>query len=98
MTAGQVDEVREPTFLREWDEIDLSMTNLDHSVDDGMAEALTGRPVFGRHAGWEFNGLVWWAAGRFHEAVYRFHEFRAVYAADTLEDLMRVVNDEWGWG
>lgn len=87
----------DPAFLREWEDTDLTMTNFDHSIEDGMAEALVGRRAYGTHAGWEFNGKVWWADGQFHEAVYRYGDFQRVYSAGSLRDLMAVVNDDWGW-
>jgi hypothetical protein len=79
-------------------EIDLGMSNFDHEIDEGFAEALKALPgkVFGRHAGWEFNGRCWFADGKFHEEVWRYGSLRALVSADTLPELMSAVNADWG--
>lgn len=79
-----------------WREIGLEMSNFDGRIDEGLADALRGGQVYGRHAAWNFNGLVWFADGRFHEQVWRFHVPMRTHSADTLEQLMREVSDEWG--
>lgn len=81
----------------DYTEISLGMSNFDHEVDEGFAEALRAGKVFGRHSAWEFNGLVWWDGAQYWEAVYRYHDWRATYATDSLEELMQWVNDDWGW-
>lgn len=77
-------------------EIELGMTNFDHSIDDGFEDALRAGGVFGRHAAWNFNGKVWFADGRFHEEVWQYHSPVGVRSADTLRELMETVNDEFG--
>ncbi len=79
-------------------ESDHGMSNFDQSVDDGLEDDLRAG-MKGRHAAWNFNGLVWlddWT-GMFCEVVRRFHVIVAVHAAPTLEELMHEVNDEHGW-
>lgn len=83
--------------LRDYREIQLRMTNYDHHIDPGLADALVAGRVFARHEGWEFNGLVWWDGQRFVEAVYRRHIRVDTKHASILTELMRAVNDEWGW-
>jgi hypothetical protein len=78
-------------------EIALSMSNFDHTVDPGLAEALKAGNVYAQHAAWEFNGEVWFADGLFHEQVFRYHQPVGSYRADTLEELMTRVNDHHGW-
>ena len=81
------------------EEIVLGMTNFDHTIDDGFAEALQAQPnrVFGRHSGWNFNGMVWWNGTQFVEAVFQYHVLEKVLTAPTLEELMIVVSEEYGW-
>lgn len=78
-------------------EIDLGMSNFDHSIDDGLEDALQREPVFCRHSAWEFNGQVWWDGSQFREQVWRYHAPIATYAEDTLRELMETVNDNHGW-
>jgi len=80
-------------------QLDLSMTNYDQSIDDGLAEALqASEEVFTAHYGSNFCGTVWFADGKFWEAVYVFHELQQVISAESLPDLMKAVNDKYGWG
>jgi hypothetical protein len=76
--------------------VGLGMSNLGHTIDDGLDEALRAGGVFARHAAWEFNGYVWFEGGQFHEQVWRHHVPRETLSAATLPDLMRAVNDRWG--
>ncbi len=85
----------DPLVMRE---VGFEMSNFDYEVDDGMEEALTAEPgqVFGRHASWNFNGRVYFHDGKFHEQVWVHGSPRETISADTLEDLMREVNSEYG--
>lgn len=81
----------------DYEEIGLGMSNCDGAIDDGFADALQTRHVYGRHSAWHFNGLVWWDGKRFCEQVWRYHSPVAYYEADTLRELMETVNDDYGW-
>ena len=85
-------------YIRPRPDIDVVMTNLDHSVEEEAEEALRGGGR-GTHSAWEFNGNVWFEESDdlFHEVVHRHHIPVGHFAAPTLRDLMQVVNDEWGW-
>lgn len=77
---------------------DHGMSNFDQSVDDGL-EADLRAGMRARHSAWNFNGQVWYdgTADVFREEVSVYHVVRAEHSAATLEELMRVVNDEFGW-
>jgi hypothetical protein len=77
-------------------EISLGMSNFDHSIDEGFEEAIKKDSVFGRHAGWNFNGRVYWSGTQFCEDVWVFGSYQKTIKADTLTDLMSEVNDEFG--
>lgn len=79
-------------------ESDHGMSNEDHTIDDGL-EADLYQGMKGRHAAWNFNGLMWLdnRTGMFCEVVRRYHVIVAVHAAPTLKDLMQEVNDDHGW-
>lgn len=86
------------TMTEQMEEIDLGMTNFDGTIDDGFAEALMERPgeVFGRHAGWNFNGQVYFKDGQFHEEVWVYGSPRQTISAPTLPELMEAVCAEYG--
>ncbi|HZM84234.1 MAG TPA: hypothetical protein VFC19_51600 [Candidatus Limnocylindrales bacterium] len=102
VTSGPPDLVRldqEPPFgpPSDWTEIELGMSNFDHNVDEGFEGALRAGGVWGRHAAWEFNGIVWFENGLFHEQVWRRHVPQTMMSAASLRKLMTDVNDQWGW-
>lgn len=80
-------------------EIGTGMSNYDHTIEPGFAEKLQAQPnkVFGLHAGWDFNGRVWWDGELFWEEVWHYHMPQQKFSAPTLHELMEVVNKEWGW-
>lgn len=83
---------------QQMEEIELSMSNFYGHIDEGFAEALQARPgeVFGRHAGWDFNGRVYFYGGKFHEQVWVYGSVRAVISADTLRELFDAVCEQFG--
>lgn len=87
------------TYHEPTEEIDLGMSNFDHSIDEGLEEVLKARPkeVFGRHAAYNFNSHVWWDGNQFVEQVWKYHQVVDYMAAPTLQELMETVNDKWGW-
>lgn len=75
----------------------LEITNYDHSISDGLADQLRSGEFFCYHSALNFQGQVWFEDGLFHEQVWVFHRLRETVSADSLEELMRVVNDAYGW-
>lgn len=86
-----------------WEELPIGdpfcdvMSNRDRSINESVAGMLRQGGCWARHAAWDFNGVVWFAGDRWHELVAVDHQARGAYSADTLEELMKVVNDEFGW-
>jgi len=79
-------------------ELSIGMSNFDHSIDPGLAEALQDSPgeVFGRHASWNFNGRVFFSDGQFHEEVWVYGSPVETVSADTLPELMEEVCYRYG--
>lgn len=73
------------------------MTNYDYTIDEGIAERLRRGGLCASHHGRDFTSLVWFAADRWHERVKVHGVVRGSYSADTLQELMKIVNDEHGW-
>lgn len=80
-------------------EIELSMSNFDHEIDDGFEKALKEKPnkVCGTHAGWDFYGKVFYDGEQFCEEVWVYGSVIETIKANNLEDLMSAVNDKYGW-
>lgn len=81
-------------------QIGLSISNYSNppTVDVGMEETLRrGNMIFGRHYAGDFNGHVWFADGQFHEQVWQYHVAGEIVSAPSLDELIRSVNDIYGW-
>jgi hypothetical protein len=74
------------------------MTNFHHHIDDGLEEDLRAG-MYSEHYAWNFCGTLWHDTGTgvFCEEVFVYHVSQGVHSAGTLEELMRVVNEEFGW-
>src|SRR5579864_8024524 len=79
-------------------EINVGMRNLGFVIDPGFDEQLRANPnrLFGRHNGWNFQGLVWFDGKVFHEEVWQSHQPVKRISAASLWDLMQAVNSEFG--
>lgn len=80
-------------------ELDIGMSNFDHRIDDGLAEALRAEPgkVCAHHSAWDFCGYTYYVDGEFHTQVWVYGTPRETISAATLEDLMKATNDKYGW-
>jgi hypothetical protein len=76
---------------------DKEMSNFDRTIDKGLEEDLR-NGMRGTHAAARFFGqYVWFDNDTFYEQVWVFGEPAAVCSSDSLEDLLRLVNDQFGW-
>jgi hypothetical protein len=73
------------------------MTNLNGTIDRNKEREIRAGGCCGQHAARDFCGEVWFQGGQYHEEVWRHHVHIDTLSADTLEDLMQLVNDKWGW-
>lgn len=76
--------------------MDDIMSNFDHSIADGIAEHIKGKPLFSRYAGWNFNGQVWWD-GAWNCDVYVYGSCLKTVRAETLREIMDSVCAEFGF-
>jgi len=69
------------------------------SIHPDMEGTLRSNPLkaFGMHKGFNFEGRVWWDGEKFCEAVYFGHHLKEVVKANSLQALMKAVNDKYGW-
>ena len=79
-------------------EIYFTMSNFDGSIDKGMEKSLRDKPnkVFGRHAGWNFNGRVYFNGDKFCEDVYCYGSMIATIKHETLRGLFNEVCNAYG--
>lgn len=77
-------------------EIEEIMSNFDLEIRPGAAEELRAGGVWGRHSAWNFNGRVWFADDEFNEQVWVYGNPITSYSAQSLEELMQLVNKNHG--
>jgi hypothetical protein len=78
-------------------EIAEVMSNFDYAIDETLAAELRTRRVYSRHAGWHFNGIVWWDGEQFCEEVWVYRAPCEVIREPDLRTLMETVNNTYGW-
>ena len=83
--------------VRPDEEINLGISNFDNSIDDGLEEVLRGRKVYAQHSAWNFCGYVWYDESAFYEEVWIYGKPREILIAESLSDLLKLVNDKYGW-
>lgn len=73
------------------------MSNYDHEINRERAEALKAQPGdIAPYPGWNFFGKVYFESDRYHCAVWVYGSQMATVSADSLEEIMETVCDEWG--
>lgn len=85
--------------IEQLERIVLGMSNFDGLIDDGLEEALKSQPgkVCAHHPAWNFLGYVWYEDGKFQEQIWQYNSPVEEIEADTLEELMKIANDKYGW-
>lgn len=80
-----------------WRELPNGLSNLFREIPVGLADDLKKGECFCDYSGWDFNAEVWWQNDAFQAfvRVYRIHQ--KTISAPSLEDLMRLVSDEFGY-
>jgi hypothetical protein len=79
-------------------EVESSMSNFDHEVEEGTAEAIADGEHMANYSGWDFHAYVYLGAeGVYVADVHRYHSHRAFIEAPTLEELMADTSAKFGW-
>jgi len=73
------------------------MSNFDCELDKDVAGKLVGGNCHAGHCAWNFHGTVWYEGGKFHERVMRYGSVAGTLTANSVDELTRAVNDEYGW-
>jgi hypothetical protein len=87
---------RMPESFSEYNGDEL-MSNFGREIDKETEQAIKGKELFSRYAGWNFNGLVWWQDNKWLCEVWCYGSWRETFACDTTEEIMEEVSDEYGY-
>lgn len=74
------------------------LSNFDHEMQPGAAEAIADGEHMADYAGWDFHAFVYVGAeGMYVADVHVRHVHSGFATAPTLAELMVEVSDRWGW-
>ncbi len=74
------------------------MTNFDHTIDDGLAEALMDDPTaFANYCGWNFCAYVWANGANFVCEIWSYGSPEEIIQAGSLEEIMEAVSESYGY-
>lgn len=80
------------------EQLGMSMSNADHTIDDGLEEALRENTnAYAAYYGWNFCGYVYFDGKQFACEVWTHNSPRETISADTLPKLMQEVCNEYGY-
>ncbi len=75
-----------------------AMSNFDHLVEPGLAEAIGDGEHMADYAGWEFHANVYLGGeGVYVADVHRYHVHVDFITAPSPEELMIEVSEKWGY-
>jgi hypothetical protein len=81
----------------DWPEIGILMSNFDCKVDTEVADRLRKEQVIASYTGYNFYAYCWFQDGLFHADVWLYSSHVDTMSAETPEELMKEVSDEFGW-
>jgi len=84
-----------PASYEEWP--NAVMTNFDHTIDNEVAGILMEKPFYAQYSGWNFCGYVWWDDGMWACEVMQYNATMEVVRAETLDEVMEIVSDRYGY-
>lgn len=73
------------------------MSNCDNIINDNVANAIKGKNLCSQYAGWNFCGYVWYQNSQWYCEVWVYKSWVETFNADTLEEIMTDVSDEYGY-
>ena len=84
--------------MEQMTELDIGMTNFDHSIDDGLADALKAKAgeVYAQYAGYNFCGYVYFEDTKFQCDVWVYNTKRETISKESLPAIMESVSDKYG--
>lgn len=86
---------RIPESFLEYDGEEI-MSNFYGAIVSETAEAIKGKELFSRYAGWNFNGKVWWQNGKWCCEVWTYGSWNETFVVDTLSEIMSDVSSDYG--
>ena len=77
-------------------EIDIGMSNFDHTIDSGVEKKLKEGKYYAQYSGWDFCGYVWWNKNKWSCEVWVYNSHVDTIHGDALEEIMEKVSEQYG--
>ncbi len=72
------------------------MSNFDHLIKKNVGESIKGKLLYAQYSGWNFCGYVWWEEDIWNCEVWAYNIYRKTFNAETLQEIMSLVSNEYG--
>ena len=81
------------------EDIGTVMSNFDREIDEEVAAQLCEKPglVMAGYPGWDFYARVFYLDTKYHAEVWRYRTPVDTISADTLQEIMHDVSEEYGY-
>ncbi len=73
-------------------------SNFDHRMDEKIVAILHEEVHHAQHAAWDFCGYVYKSGARWFEEVWVYNTHQTTLSGDTVEDVIREANEQFGNG
>lgn len=75
----------------------LLIINHDQSVNEELADLITGKPFYARFMGGDFASYVWWEveSRNWNAEVWVNKEYQTSYSCDSLQNIIKEVNGKY---
>lgn len=73
------------------------MSNFDGIIDKEIEKELRTKFSYSKYPAWNFCGSVWFENNKFYCEIWQYGSITKVINGDTLEDVMRVACEWYGY-
>ena len=94
LKSDKFSEIRLPFNFQQYEE--TIMSNFDHEIDIIVQEAIKNKPFWSAYSGWNFYGKVWYQDNLWHCEVWTYQSYSETFSAETLEEIMSDICDNYG--
>ncbi len=77
-------------------EIEMLMSNFDHTIDEGLSEKLKSGKFTAEYCAWKFHGMVWFEDSKFHCMIKKYTKHIDTIIENTLEEIMETACSKYG--
>lgn len=90
-------KVTKETLPLDFEYIGDVMSNYDHEIEEGAEEKLRSGKFYGDYVAWDFHARVWFDGKNFKAMVKRYRVHVGTVTSPTLNAIMELASNEWGY-